>query len=48
MGNILEKSKEKTLEDLISDGILKEARENAKKVFQQVFMAAGFEEVIVN
>ena len=44
----IEKSKEKTLEDLISDGILKEARENAKKVFQQVFMAAGFEEVIVN
>lgn len=44
----IEKSKEGTLEDLINDGIMNEARDNAKKVIQQVFMAAGFEEVIVN
>ena len=44
----IEKSKEGTLEDLINDGIMNEARDNAKKVIQQVFMAAGCEEVIVN
>ena len=43
----IEKAKQGTLEDLISDGILKDARENAKRVIQQIMMAAGFEEVIV-
>lgn len=43
----IERSKDSTLEELIDDGILKEARENAKKVVQQIMMAAGFEEVIV-
>ena len=43
----LEKKKTETLEDLIDEGILNEARENAKKVVQQIMMAAGFEEVIV-
>ncbi len=43
----IEKAKDKTLEELVSDGIIEEARENAKKVIQQIMMAAGFEEVIV-
>ncbi|MBP5601772.1 MAG: DUF4230 domain-containing protein [Treponema sp.] len=43
----LEKKKNDTLEDLIDEGILNDARENAKKVIQQIMMAAGFEEVIV-
>ncbi len=44
----IEGAKEKTLEELIDDGILDEAREQAKKVIQQMMLAAGFEEVIVN
>ena len=43
----IQESKEKSLEELVNDGILKEARENAKKVIQQIMMSAGFEEVIV-
>lgn len=43
----LEKSKMDTLEELLDEGILQEARENAKRVIQQVMLAAGFEEVIV-
>ena len=43
----IERSKNGTLEDLVSDGILEEARENARKIVQQLMMAAGFEEVIV-
>ena len=43
----IDEAKEKTLEELISDGILNEARDNAKKVIQQIMLAAGFEEVIV-
>ena len=43
----IERSKNDTLEDLIDEGILNDARENAKKVIQQIMMAAGFEEVIV-
>ena len=43
----LEKSKEDTLEELINEGILHEARENAKKVIQQIMLTVGFEEVIV-
>ena len=43
----LEKSKDATLDELINEGILEEARENAKKVIQQVMLSAGFEEVIV-
>ena len=43
----LEKSKNDTLEELIDEGILKEARENAKRVIQQIMAASGFEEVIV-
>ena len=43
----IERSKEGTLEDLLNEGILNDARENAKKVIQQIMMAAGFEEVIV-
>ena len=43
----IEKAKEKTLEELVSEGVIDEARENAKKVIQQIMMAAGFEEVIV-
>lgn len=43
----IERSKDETLEELINDGIMKEARENAKKVIQQIMMAAGFEEVII-
>ena len=45
--NEIEKAKDNTLEELVNDGILQEARENAKKVVQQIMMAAGFEEVIV-
>lgn len=41
-------SKESTLEDMIADGLLTDARENAKKTIQQMMLAAGFEEVIVN
>ena len=43
----IEKAKDKTLEELVDEGVLDEARENAKKVIQQIMMAAGFEEVIV-
>ena len=43
----LEKSKNDTLEELIDEGILNEARENAKKVIQQIMLSVGFEEVIV-
>ena len=43
----IERSKNGTLEDLLSEGVLDEARENAKKVVQQIMMAAGFEEVII-
>ncbi len=43
----IEKTKNNTLEDLLAEGILDEARENARKVVQQIMMAAGFEEVIV-
>ena len=43
----IEKQKSNTLDDLINEGVMKEARENAKKVIQQVMMSAGFEEVIV-
>lgn len=43
----IQASKDKTLEELINDGILNEARENAKKVIKQVMLSAGFEEVIV-
>ena len=43
----IQESKEKTLDELINDGILNEARENAKKVIQRVMLSAGFEEVIV-
>ena len=43
----IEKAKDKTLEELVDDGVLDEARENAKKVIQQVMLAAGFEEVVV-
>jgi len=43
----IERAKDKTLEELIDDGVLTEARENAKKVIQQIMLAAGFEEVIV-
>ena len=43
----IDEAKEKTLEELIDDGILNEARENAKKVIQQIMISAGFEEVIV-
>lgn len=43
----IDKAKDKSLEELIDEGVLEEARENAKKVIQQIMMAAGFEEVIV-
>ena len=43
----IERSKNETLEELLEEGILEDARENAKKVIQQIMMAAGFEEVIV-
>lgn len=43
----LEKSKTNTLEELIDDGILDEARINAKRIIQNIMLAAGFEEVIV-
>jgi len=43
----IEKAKEKTLEELINDGILEEARANAKKIIQQIMFSAGFEEVII-
>ena len=43
----IEKAKDKTLEELVDEGVLDEARENAKKVIQQIMLAAGFEEVIV-
>ena len=43
----IEKAKNNTLDDLISEGVMKEARENARKVIQQIFMSAGFQEVIV-
>lgn len=43
----IQESKDKTLEELINGGILNEARENARKVIQQIFMSAGFQEVIV-
>lgn len=43
----IETAKNDTLEELINEGILTEARENAKKVIQQIMLAAGFEEVIV-
>lgn len=43
----IERAKDKTLEELVDDGVLEEARENAKKVIQQIMLAAGFEEVIV-
>jgi hypothetical protein len=44
----IERSKNATLEELLDEGIMNEARENAKKVIQQIMMAAGFEEVIVS
>ena len=43
----IEKAKDKTLEELVDEGVLDEARDNAAKVIQQIMMAAGFEEVIV-
>ena len=43
----IDRAKDKTLEELVDDGIMKEARESAKKVIQQIMMSAGFEEVIV-
>lgn len=43
----IQESKEATLEELIDDGIMEEARDNAKKVVKQIMLAAGFEEVIV-
>ena len=43
----IQESKEATLEELVTDGIMEEARENAKKVVKQIMLAAGFEEVIV-
>ena len=43
----IQESKDKTLDELINEGILKEARENAKKVIQSIMLSAGFEEVIV-
>ena len=43
----IQRAKDKTLEELVNEGIKKEARENAKKVIQQIMMSAGFEEVIV-
>ena len=43
----IERAKDKTLEELVDDSVLEEARENAKKVIQQIMLAAGFEEVIV-
>ena len=43
----IERAKDKTLEELVDEGILEEARENAKKVIQQIMLAAGFEEVVV-
>ena len=44
----IEKAKDKTLEELVDDGVKEEARENARKVIQQVMLSAGFEEVIVD
>lgn len=43
----IERAKNSTLEELVDEGIMKDARENAKKVIQQIMMSAGFEEVIV-
>ena len=43
----IQRAKDNTLEELVDEGIMKEARENAKKVIQQIMMSAGFEEVIV-
>lgn len=43
----IEKAKDKTLEELVDEGVLDDARENAKKVILQIMLAAGFEEVIV-
>ena len=43
----IERSKQATLEELLDEGIMNEARESAKKVVQQIMMSAGFEEVIV-
>ena len=43
----LEKKKNETLEELIDDGILDEARANAKRIIQSIMLSAGFEEVIV-
>lgn len=44
----IEKAKENTLEELVDEGVLEEARENAKKIIQQIMLSAGFEEVIVS
>ena len=43
----IERSKQATLEELLDEGIMNEARESAKKVVQQIMLSAGFEEVIV-
>jgi hypothetical protein len=43
----IDRAKDKTLEELVDEGVLEDARENAKKVIQQIMLAAGFEEVIV-
>ena len=45
--NEIDRAKDKTLDELVDEGVLSEARENAKKVIQQIMLAAGFEEVIV-
>ena len=43
----IEKSREDALAEILSEGILTESREYAKKVVRQILMNAGFEEVTV-
>lgn len=43
----LENQKSKFLEEQLNQGILDEARTNAKKIIKQIMLSVGFEEVIV-
>lgn len=43
----IEKSREDALAEILSEGILTESREYAKKIVRQILLTAGFEEVTV-
>ena len=45
--NELEKSREDALEEIIQDGIITDAKEHAKNIVRQIFISAGFDEVVV-